>query len=372
MSSNKSFPQIIGFIVFCLILAMLTLTIFYPQLVRAEIATTTDWIGLFLTEGVSPPTRNSKSDTVNGNSWVYTSSCTQSPDPNPVLSRDPRNPTDPPPCTFTVSPAPAPGNYEYRMYANDQETTDALINISDTKVRVDSAVSNVSCPIQSHNPRAEGLISAPSAAPNFGNPAGRCVISSQAAFNPLEIPNYATLRSLYYTQSKSPPNKYTALPAPLTFNGDGRYSLSGDQTISSSPSGSGTEVIFIDGNLTINNDISYHTNDGNGGLVFVVSGNVNIDTSVRQIDAVIISSGSIYTAGASCTTNNVTESNPGTPISALTINGSLVSLEPGSIIFCRNLADDANPAEIINQQAKYLVILRDLYADTVQKWSEVQ
>ena len=127
-----------------------------------------------------------------------------------------------------------------------------------------------------------------------------------------------------------------------------------------------TLVVFVDKTLTINTNILHP--DVNSGLVFVVKGNVNIDKTVTQIDAVIIAQGTIYTAAASgstCTVSSV----PATP---LTINGSLVSLDPDNpIIFCRSLTDNSQPAEKINHQVKYLVILRDLLSDTYQKWSEI-
>lgn len=380
--SNGKLP--FSIIAFCLIIAGATLAIFDPKLVIAEIATTTDWIGLFRSgsSGQANCGNNGatscdkKTGTVNGNSWVYANSCTQSPGPVPMFDRS-GIPPNPSPCTFTVSPPPVPGNYEYRMYANDQETTDALIDTS-IIVTVQSAAAGAPCPVQSPNPRAEGLISAPTISNNFGNPAGQCVISSQAAFAPYKIPNYATLKSLYYTQSKLTKTTITSLPA--SFSGNGIYNAPAAVTIPSpsyTPTGTGTEVIFMDADLNINGDIIYHTNDGNGGLVFVVSGNVYIDKSVTQIDAVIISSGTIYTAynptvdsPSTCITPNLV--NVGASANALTINGSLISLNPGSIMFCRRLTDNSNPAEIINQQAKYLVLLRDLYSDTSEKWSEIQ
>lgn len=67
-----------------------------------------------------------------------------------------------------------------------------------------------SCPIQTNNPRAGGLISAPDliASDNkFSNAAGVCVIDPKAAFIPFRIPTYAELESLYFDQSKLPPTQ---------------------------------------------------------------------------------------------------------------------------------------------------------------------
>lgn len=144
------------------------------------------------------------------------------------------------------------------------------------------------------------------------------------------------------------------------------YYITGDLTV---PVGSSitvdkTGIIFTDGNLTINTNLTY-TNE-NAGLVFIAQGDIIINPSVTRIDAVLIASGHIYTAGANCSHN--------TPVTAsqLIINGSLISLTSNNNIeFCRNLSNNNNPAEVINQQPKYLVILKDLFADTLQKWSEI-
>ncbi len=161
---------------------------------------------------------------------------------------------------------------------------------------------------------------------------------------------------------------------PLTSAGDHIYHITGNLTISSNISGNQTGVIFVDGNLNIgpipSNKLQYGT--ANSGLVFVIKGDVNIDKDVTQVDAVIIAQGKIYTAGATCS-----QLQPVTA-SQLVINGSLVSLnEANEIEFCRKLGetgalkDSTDPAEIINHQVKYLVILRDLMSDTYQKWSEI-
>ncbi|MFH1536169.1 MAG: hypothetical protein ABIC96_03830, partial [Patescibacteria group bacterium] len=124
---------------------------------------------------------------------------------------------------------------------------------------------------------------------------------------------------------------------------------------------------FVDGNLTIGpipgNKL---TTGASVGLVFVVEDDVNIDPTVTQIDAVIISSGTIYTAGAGCANSAVTTAN------ALTVNGGLVSLSDVSPIkFCRKLSDNSLAAEKIVHQSKYLIILRDLFARNEQFWSEI-
>lgn len=226
--------------------------------------------------------------------------------------------------------------------------------------------------------RAQGLVTSPSLAGKFGT-TGACVIDSKTAFAPFKIPTYLDLKSLYFDQSKlarSGTNQQL-----FTLEGDQSggisltdrdkiYYIKGNLTIDnpSDISGNQTGVIFVDGNLLINpNSKKFTHGNENSGIVFVVKGNVNVAEEVTQIDAVIISEGAICTAfdGTSCPLTNV-------KTSPLIINGSLVSLNPNkSIRFKRTLTDNSKPAELINHQVKYLVILRNLYSDTLQKWSEV-
>lgn len=246
-----------------------------------------------------------------------------------------------------------------------------------------------------------GLITTPSITGKFGvDSTGKCIASNQTSFAPFKIPSYADLKSIYYTQSKavgkiSPIDNntttYTTNPALITttntiknYSGsiwisNGADSNSTDIT-SISPGTNdlnytytGAAIIFVDGGLSIFQNI---IGTSGNGLVFIVGADVVIDKLVTRIDATIISAGTIYTAGTggnSCTTSSV---DVGNSTKALTINGSLVSLDSGEPpVFCRNLTGADNnsyPAEKIVQQPKYLVILRDLFSDTLQKWSEVQ
>ena len=222
--------------------------------------------------------------------------------------------------------------------------------------------------------RATGLVSTPTLTGNF-NTSGACAIDTKTSFAPYKIPTYEDLKSLYFTQSKA---STATLPGDQTgginlTSSDKIYYIKDGNLAIDSPNditGSKTGIIFIDKNLTVGPISGNKLGNNNSGLVFVVQGDVNIDSTITEIDAVIISSRTIYTAGADCSlAANIAA---GTTNEQLVINGSLVSLDPGSIVFCRKLADDSQPAEQINNQPKYLVILRDLMSDTLQKWSEIQ
>lgn len=213
---------------------------------------------------------------------------------------------------------------------------------------------------------------------NLINSSGACVIDNTAPFSSGIIPKYADLLSSYYTQSKAKTSKIDGDGSQSTLSAieDTVYYITGNFTLSGNPTGTKTYVVFIDHDLNINKDYIYDSSTS--GTVFIVQGNVNIDPLVTRIDAVIIAGGTIYTAGANCSSTNKISSNQ------LVVNGSLIALTDTAdtntptpprtgnppIQFCRILSNNTAPAELINHQVKYLVILRNLMSDTVQKWSE--
>lgn len=241
-----------------------------------------------------------------------------------------------------------------------------------------------------NSPIVNGLATTPTLGQNLVTSSGACIVNDpKATFAPYKIPSYDDLKSLYYTQAKttSSVTKHDPITPGLSDHGnvntdlvdltgtkDHLYFINGNLIYNSAsdfpqnPAAATKRVgvVFVQGNFYIQNNINY-----TGGLVFVVKGNVNITSSVTTINAVIISSGIIYTAGSGCTLAG----NAGTN-NQLVINGSLVSINPDDAVtaihFCRNLADNNSPAELINLDVKYLVILRNLMSDTFQKWSETQ
>ena len=214
--------------------------------------------------------------------------------------------------------------------------------------------------------RADGLVTAPVISGRFDT-SGGCIIDSKTAFLPDRVKSYADFKSIYFDQAKGAKFTIAGSTLPVTpFSGDNLYKTSADLTVGATPTGSGTQVIFVEGKLTINSNINYHTSSGNGGLVFIVRDNIIISPTVSQIDAVLISSGTIFTAGDNCKQSDVLVT------SQLVINGSIISLNTNNPPkFCRKLADNKLAAEKINTQVKYLVTLRHLIADTLQRWSEI-
>lgn len=220
-----------------------------------------------------------------------------------------------------------------------------------------------------------GLITTPDTSTNtkFYSQTGTCIFDPKSSFAPFKIPTYDDLKSLYYTQSKAPTNTITTLPATIA---DGTvYFVASDLTIPSVPANGGSAVIFVGGNLNITGNYTY--GNGTTGTVFIVKGNINIDINSNRIDAVLISEGqggySICTSyefsSSTCPVSHITPQ----PISyQLIVNGSLISLNKDNPIrFRRSLTDNTLAAEVVNQQPKYLVLLRNILSEKLSKWSEV-
>lgn len=258
------------------------------------------------------------------------------------------------------------------------------------------AVLQTNCSTTSN--RTDGLIVTTQIDGSFGTSSETCVIDPQKApFLPYKIPTYEDIKSLYYTQAKSSVRKVQIAspqnPGQFTsaFTRNDIVWVNGDLPDVNYTGTTKPSVIFVEENLFIGRNITY--GDENSGLVFVVKGDVYINPAVTRINAVIISEGIIYTAGAGCltsqTSNKVSDAGSSSPIEVLTINGSLISLNsnPLSIKLCRFVSNfdavtscslsseattpAASAGEIINYQPKYLVILKNIFSDTVQKWSEL-
>lgn len=194
----------------------------------------------------------------------------------------------------------------------------------------------------------------------YTSSSGGCLVDSTTIFAPFKIPTFADWEVKFYDRSKFP-SKATSLSS-WNFTQSGLYKITGNLTANTKPTGSGTQVIFVKGNLNITTkNLDYHPNDALGGLIFIVEKDINIDQSVQTIDALLISFGSICTAhnGTSCPTNFF-------QTSQLLINGSLISLntqDPNALKFRRTLSNNNSPAERVNYQPKYLALLKDFLAE---------
>ncbi|MDO8638087.1 MAG: NBR1-Ig-like domain-containing protein [Candidatus Daviesbacteria bacterium] len=210
-----------------------------------------------------------------------------------------------------------------------------------------------------------------------------CLINEKASIPPFSVPNYNDMKAVYFDKmdkAKTPASSYTTekitgnatqgnIQSKLDNLKDTIINVTGDVDINgpfNQPNKSRVIVIFINGKFTISNNIDYSKDIASRGLVFVVSGNVNINPSVTEVNAFIITYGQFCSApqdDGSCVT---------TVAPALNIKGSVISLGTVSPKFVRTLADNATPAEVITYQPKYMVILKDIFSRTLSIWKEFQ
>ncbi len=236
--------------------------------------------------------------------------------------------------------------------------------------------------------RNQGLVSGIGLSGTFGNPNGQCVIDAKAAYARFKVPNYDELKSVFFTQNKSVASQTlntTSSPGcaggntiflkNLVFtnksvvNVQCNYTHIADTDPTNGPFAtvgtSQTVVIFADNHLYIDTDLNY--GGDNYGVVIIAKGDIYIAPTVTKINAILVNQGAIYT------TNNGSNFTSLVPNSLqLVINGSLISLGQSAgarVYFNRSLSDNNIPAEIVNFQPKFLVLLRGLLTQsyTIQR-----
>jgi hypothetical protein len=279
--------------------------------------------------------------------------------------------------------------------------------------------------------RAEGLISTPALSDtqsifyNYVNGIYQpCVINTpKATYVPLKIPTYAELKLKFFDKVKdhSQDSNVYRNKVPLTSNASSPYTnpsnnltglgtlsldtvtvTPGDLNITSTGFvGPTTNIIsqnnllvFVEGDLNIKADMV--NNNPTTGLVLVVKGNININKSVKRIDAFLISQGKICTASETAGAVEVCPTNKLNPLQTipLRINGGLVSLNQTSenpvsggpptnpnINFRRWAASDTDPSadplnpnappgEIVTQDPRYMVAMTNLFAEPLDITTE--
>lgn len=257
-------------------------------------------------------------------------------------------------------------------------------------------------------PKADGLISAQNIiSPNFFNTSGICVNGAPASIDLTgpKVDSFGQLFATYYRQNRFG-EKIRTLPGiasglDYTLNGTPAtnqldtgsgthrlYNYPGNLTIGPNAfTGSKVALIFVQGNLIINSNITYAAGINDAGLVFIVKGQVFINggapraSQVQQINAVIIADGSevgptAYSICTACTSvgtpNSLFVDDGSNWDNMLTINGNLVALNnTRTILFKRGLQSNSDASEVINFDPKYLVILKDLISSNLKIWTEL-
>jgi len=241
----------------------------------------------------------------------------------------------------------------------------------------------------------DGLLTLGNAADsNIYSGSGGCILGSEATI-PQAFDEYTQIKSIYYDKSKFPGTK-TNLPVGnvthqnpggsnvLKFNDNAgtMYNIQGNLTVTTNNpasdvnfAGGKNGIVFVNGNLEIDRNIKY--GDSNTGLVFVVSGDVNILQSVQEVDAYIITFGKFCSGwqGPEGTASDPTCAVDAEVEPQLTVKGSIISLSTDaakSPVFNRTSASPRTVAsEVFQYQPKYLVILRNVFSADRIIWSEI-
>ncbi|HEY5601367.1 MAG TPA: hypothetical protein VIK81_04785 [Patescibacteria group bacterium] len=127
--------------------------------------------------------------------------------------------------------------------------------------------------------------------------------------------------------------------------------------ITSSPTVNGPVVIFIDGNLTINQNLD---TQGTGAVMFIVKGNVSIHRDTRIVEALFVMDGTFY----SCVNGPCNQT--------LTVTGGAIAHTGFSLT--RDLGSASNtttPAETFNYNPLYLTSFASLIGVPANTWVEV-
>ncbi|MCL5003684.1 MAG: hypothetical protein M1352_00245 [Patescibacteria group bacterium] len=167
-----------------------------------------------------------------------------------------------------------------------------------------------------------------------------------------DIPTYSQLISQFPTSAPLPSGKLPTQSG-LYFNNGSLYVNS--QTIPANFSGSTfSAVIFVNGDLRLNSNYSLSPSSA---LVYIVSGNVEIDKSVTSISGVFISD------------QNINVSYNGSSGQAITINGSLLG---DTLTLSRTVKKNSGASLTVNYDPTYLTKAAPLLGSGRISWQEVQ
>ena len=166
-------------------------------------------------------------------------------------------------------------------------------------------------------------------------------------------------------RSKASGSEICNIPAGLP-PGNNFYQCTGDAQFHVGNGPNGNNVFFIDGNLVVDGNLTLASSDSS---IFIVKGNITINSDVTRIDG-------IYVAGGQFSDATDTSDESG---AQLVINGSVFA---DSVRLNRYLGGSRCPsgdacdnaltaADVINFQTKYLVALNSMIGSPSISWNEV-
>ncbi len=147
----------------------------------------------------------------------------------------------------------------------------------------------------------------------------------------------------------------------------------GSMTISAPTQLIGNFVYLIDGDLNINSDLTLPAN-GADTAVYIVNGNINVDTFVKNIHGIFIARGAFVDCVNSCLVNDASFT--------LNIRGAVYADGIGLVnqgqktinlsrSFIGNNTNASSPTEVFVYEPKYLIKLPNLFTVSGVGWKEI-
>lgn len=142
----------------------------------------------------------------------------------------------------------------------------------------------------------------------------------------------------------------------------GLYEINGDYTIDnqSTPnnydSATFNQIVFIEGNLSIDNDIEV---SASSTALFIVSGDVYIDKAVNTVGIAIFADGDLYSA------YNIGD---GEATQTLNLNGMYSADEIKLQRTLQGTQNNDTPAESFEFEPKYMIQLREFFDESTVEW----
>lgn len=182
------------------------------------------------------------------------------------------------------------------------------------------------------------------------------------------------LVEFYSTQNNYTAKNTTKPPSTMTYNefwnktsnqaeitdlstNSGIYFINSDFNITSLPSGFDSQefnqVVFINGDLTIDTDIDIQNNST---ISFIIKGDVKIGKNVEKVESSIIAEGDFYTA------YDIADGETTQPLNLV---GSFIAQQ---FYLQRNLLDNTMPSEHFTYNPKYITSMREYLGETQIEW----
>jgi len=172
----------------------------------------------------------------------------------------------------------------------------------------------------------------------------------------ISAPVYDYMAERFRQKAQEEGSQVCNIPAGLP-QGDYYYYCLGNAQFHVGNGPNGNNVFFIDGNLTVDGNLTLNSSDSS---VFVVKGDITVNTNVTEIDGIYIAGGGFRdTTDDSHLTGNTLDVYGSIYAQTVNLNRILTS------------GNESTPAERIYYQPKYIVAVNSLLGSPAISWKEV-